>query len=126
MKIKMEQILGISAFCNALVGTKMKASNSFLILDIMEKIKAPIENFEKIKKEVVDKYVEKNDEGSPVVKNNMIQLKKDLIQEFEKEMEELILTEIEIGEIEIPFSLVDAAEITPAELLQIKDFIKKD
>lgn len=116
IKLTGNNIMTITPVLRELVNKPFKGSISFKLMRLMKKIDEESKTLEGVRNNLLKKYGKKNQDG-------ILTIQEDKIEECNKELEELINTEIEINAEKIPVSAFEKIEITPAQALAIETII---
>jgi hypothetical protein len=83
------------------------------------------ESIETVQKQMLNKYGEKDEDGcfNSDEKGNFI-IKKDLINDYVKEMQTFLNEKIELNCSKIPMDILEKIELTPAQMMMIEDFVE--
>ncbi len=98
---------------NGLLRLKMNATVAFNIMEVITKIEPIIENFNKTRQNLIEKYGEK-------IEDDKIMIKEENKELWTKEIEELLNTEVEIDIKKINRKALDNLEIEPIKLIKLK------
>lgn len=115
MKVKIQDIVAAAPTIQKLSGISLPVKVSYNIARNLKKIQRELEPFEKARIELVRKHGNEDEEGKLVVKEENM-------QEFYKEMTELLEEEIEIDIRSIDIEGLAKIELSPTEM-QLIDFM---
>lgn len=121
MKIKLsnEKLLNTTGALQYLNNTKLPVKLAYAIRKNIQKINNEIKFYEEERQKLINLYGEKDKEGNlKVDKNNNIPIKKEFLEEWNREISELlsIENEIDIHMIKLDVLLNSNCELSPAEL----------
>lgn len=120
-----DSLLTIKPILQKLANTSMNAKEAFQVLKMLKLIDKEYESIETVQKQMLDKYGEKNENGNfnADEKGNFI-IKKDLINDYVKEMQTFLSEQVELNCSKIPMDILEKIELTPAQMMMIEDFIE--
>lgn len=124
IKVNLYNIISSNQIFNRLLKQEFNGRQAFLISRLMKAIGEEIDSYNKIKEEMIRKYAKKNEDGTNVVVNGIIQVMEEHEEQFSKELNELMLTTFEINAEPIPFDWLEEVKITPSEAYVLEPFIK--
>src|SRR5690625_4159840 len=119
MKLTVQDLYNLTKGLNDLLDKELSTSTSFTIARNHKKVSDEAKTAEELRKKIIEKYKDKeNEDGS-------IQLKKDKLDEYKKEIEELHEQEVDVDIKKI--KLDDLGEsIKPRTLGLLEKIIKED
>ena len=120
-----DSLLTIKPILQKLANTSMSAKEAFQVLKMLKLIDKEYESIETVQKQMLDKYGDRNEEGgfNSDEKGNFI-IKKDLINDYVKEMQTFLNEKIELSCSKIPMDILEKIELTPAQMMMIEDFVE--
>lgn len=116
---------------NSLIDQDINAGIAFKLTRVIKELSSAVEDKVKIEKRILDKYVEKDADGNPVMpkdeSGNTIEnsVKITNVDEFSREMNDLLNQEIEIGHTKIKFEDLNLKTAKVKDLLKI-EFLFED
>ena len=120
-----DSLLTIKPILQKLANTSMSAKEAFQVLKMLKLIDKEYESIETVQKQMLDKYGEKDEDGcfNSDEKGNFI-IKKDLINDYVKEMQTFLNEKVELNCSKIPMNILEKIELTPAQMMMIEDFVE--
>jgi len=94
---------------------KLPAEVAFKLAKLYNTLNTQYDIFKRQKDWLFNTYAEKDENGTILVKNNNIQIKPDLITEFNERVKELLSTECDLGIDKVKLNLKDVPKITSVE-----------
>lgn len=119
------EILSSVSFFNDLSQQKLRARTAFKVAKILRLLEAEIVNFETAKQAIFNKYGEKDDDGNFINKDNMIVVKPELADDYNREATELLDTKIEIQAEPLTLEELEDTNFAPEDIRNIVNFIKE-
>ena len=103
---------------------KFPARTSFKIARIISKLREEVENFNKIRNDIFIKYGEIDSQGKVKLDNRgAIKVKQECQEQFNQEVSDLLLTEIEIAAEPLKIEELQNISISPNKLATLNNFI---
>ena len=104
----------------------MRAKTAFKMARIIRAIESELENFNKARQSLLNKYGEKDDNGQLITnKDGNYIISPDKIDIYNGEIQELLVTTIELNIEPIEIEELEQLEFTPNLAYQIDNYIKK-
>ena len=128
IKVNINTLIIIKPILQELANIKMPAKQSFKILHILKAADAEYAFIEKVQQKMILDYGKKDSNGDPILnlENHSYIIAEEHYATFEKEMSELLATEIELDCGKIDIELLDNINLSPNQLLAIEPFIELD
>ena len=124
IKITLNTILNSQEIFRQLATTPMKAKTAFKIARIIKNAENELEIFNKTRNELLNKYAQRNDDGTYVTtENNEIIIDPQKIDECNEDFTNLLNTTIEWTVEKIKIEELENAELTPQQINLINDFL---
>ncbi|MCC7575003.1 hypothetical protein KO361_05405 [Candidatus Woesearchaeota archaeon] len=120
MKLKNRVVIEAIPALNNLSDVKLPVKTSYVIAKNIRELSKILEDIEKIKKQVFDKWVEKDKDGNPISEGNkegVFKLKKN--NEFNKEMNELLDIENDVNISTVTLDDLEGVDLTPGTIMSI-------
>lgn len=104
---------------------KMAAATAYKAARLLDQITKEYNLYQKSRTELIEKYSEKDENGRMKVENDNAVLQKGMIPIFERELQDLLNTELEFNC--SPFSLheLEHLEFTPGQMYMLQKFIEE-
>ena len=120
-----DSLLTIKPILQKLANTSMSAKEAFQVLKMLKLIDKEYESIETVQRQMLDKYGEKGEDGDFIFddKGNFI-IKKDLINDYVKEMQTFLNEKIELNCSKMSMDILEKIELTPAQMMMIEDFVE--
>lgn len=121
-----DSLLMIKPILQKLANTSMSAKEAFQVLKMLKLVDKEYESIETVQKKMLDKYGDRDEDGGFNFdeKGNFI-IKKELINDYVKEMQTFFGEKIELNCSKIPINILNEIELTPTQLLAIENFIEE-
>lgn len=123
--ITLEQLVNSTEGLKGLSEKPLKARCAYAVGKIIKAADAEMSNFNETRMELIKKYGEKREDGElNSDANGNVMIPVELREEFNKEMQELLDTPVEINANKIKLDDIKNVEFTPAEMAQLDEFIE--
>ena len=126
MILTVYDIVSANSILTKILNHPFTAKQSFIISRTLRSLLIEVENFEKVREEVIKNYAEKDDNGNIIITNGQVKIRDNRLDIFQKEIEELLHTEINIDIKPIPLEWLNDIIITPQEMLILEPFLEID
>jgi len=127
INITIQNMLDSMSIFNELATQKLPARTAFKVNKLIKAISKEYESFEVARQQLIDTYGEKNEDGSfKTDENNNILVKVDKQNEFMRELEALVQTEIELNAPKLKFEEIEGTDFTPIQMGFIDCFLEED
>jgi hypothetical protein len=104
--------------------SKIPVKTAFKLKGVMKTVQAEFEKYEDCRKEALDKYGTRDDDGKLLVDdNNNVRLEGENLQAFAKELSELTNMEIQIDSLSVD-ELGDDCGLTTEDFIYLEDIIR--
>lgn len=124
IKVKINDLLNSTEALQKLAGTELKAKLSWQVSRILKAADAEIQSFNETRMNVIKKYGEKDENGELVTDENQnCKIAENNVAEFSNELNELMMSEVEINANKLDINSLEDKEFTPAEMAQLEIFI---
>lgn len=129
MKLTVMQISQAYAACLKIKDEKFNIKTSYKLLKLATELEEELKNVEKMSKELLLKYCKKDSNGEPIItqteEGESVNILEENKEEFQKEINELNLIEVEIKDYNFDFKDFENLSITISELNGLIPFIKE-
>ena len=127
IKIKLEQLINSSEGLKGLGQKSLKARSAYAVAKILKAADAEMTTFNETRMELIKKYGEK-DENDELKQddNGNVRILPEGLADFNKELNELLQSEVEISANKIQMNDIGDVEFTPTEMAQLEEFIEFD
>lgn len=102
----------------------LKAKTAYVVAKLIKAADAEMTNFNEIRFNLIDKYGEKDENGEFKTDGNNVILKKETVDDFNKELRELLNTSITFNVNKLNLDDLESINFTPAEMIQLEPFIE--
>lgn len=127
IKVKLEDLVNATDGLKGLSQKQLKARCAYAVGKILKSADAEIQSFNETRMELIKKYGEKDENGElKTEENGNVRIPPEGLNDFSKELRELLDTEIEISANKIKMDDIGEVEFTPAEMAQLENFIEFD
>lgn len=127
MKLKNKVIIDAVPALNSLSETKLPVKTSYIVAKNISELSKLLEDINKIKDGIIDKWMEKDKNGNPIKSGEQegsFKLKKD--NKYHKEMEELFEIENEVKITKVKLDDLGDIDISPGTLISLDWMIEED
>lgn len=124
IKVKLIDLLNSASILQRLTAIDFKAKTSWQIYKLIAAAEKEMNAFQDTRMKVVQKYAEKDENGEMVVKNDEYKIPDDQMENFTNEINELLMSEVELNASPIPLEDLDAANFKPTEMIIMEPFLK--
>lgn len=127
IKVKLEDLVNATDGLKGLSQKQLKARCAYAVGKILKSADAEIQSFNETRMELIKKYGEKDENGElKTEENGNVRIPPEGLNDFSKELRELLDTEVEISANKIKMDDIGEVEFTPAEMAQLENFIEFD
>lgn len=127
INITLEQLVNSTEGLRGLSQKTLKARPAYAVAKILKAAEAEITSFNETRMNLIRKYGEKNENNELKSDDNgNVRIPPEVLDDFNKELQELLGTEIEINANKIRIDDIGDVEFTAAEMAQLDDFIEFD
>ncbi len=102
----------------------LKAKTAYVVAKLIKAADAEMANFNEIRFNLIDKYGEKDENGEFKTDGNNVILKKETVDDFNKELRELLNTSLTFNVNKLNLDDLESINFTPAEMIQLEPFIE--
>ena len=125
--ITLEQLINSTDGLKGLSQKPLKARSAYAVSKILKAADAEMTSFNETRMELIKKYGEKGEDGElKSDENGNVHILPESLETFNKELQDLLKTEVEISASKIRIEDIDDVEFTAAEMAQLDDFIEFD
>lgn len=127
MKLSNERIVNDANVLGAISQKNLPIKVSYAIAKNIAKIEAEIKVYNKERQKLIEKYSVKDEEGKPLIEDNSIKIAPEHIEDWNRDIKELleIENEIDIHKIQLHTLINSNCDFTPAELMLIDYMIEE-
>ena len=124
IKVKLIDLLNSASVLQRLTTIDFKAKTSWQLYKLISAAEKEIGTFQDTRMKVVQKYAEKDENGEMIVNENEYKIADGQIEAFTNEINELLMSEVELNVSPIPLEDLDAADFKPTEMVIMEPFLK--
>ena len=126
IEITISEILGSEAALSMLSAQKLPASAAFKIARLIKAIREEMTTINESRVEIANRYGEHDESGKLKIDpdKGSVSIPQEKLNDFVREMEELLMQKISLNASPIPVSTLDNTEMTPQEAEQIYPFLE--
>ena len=122
--VKISDLLNSTEALQKLANKELKAKLAWTISRLLKAAEAEIQNFNDTRMNLIRKYGEKDENGELITdEGGNCKIIAETVEDFNKELNELINTEIEINANKINIGLLENIDFTPAEMAILEPFV---
>lgn len=126
IEIEMRDMLNSMEVLQKLSNKSLKTKVAFQLARIIREVNKEYELFQNSREKLIVKYAEQDENGQPKVnEQNNYQIIPNKINEFNKEIQELLDSHIEINAEPIYIDDIEDLNFTPTEMMMLMSFIKE-
>lgn len=122
--VTLKDILNSKTTFQKIGSTNMKITSAYKIARLLREIEKEKEFFENIRKKIIYKYCQRNEDGTVKMSDGNIVLQPSQIENFNQEMNELMNTSINLNAEKITIEDIESPELTPAQIADIFPFLQ--
>ena len=123
----LEQLLNSTDGLKGLSQKQLKARSAYAVSKILKAADAEMTTFNDTRMELIKKYGEKDENGElKRDEQDNVHIVDDMLPTFNKELQELLNTSVDINANKIRIEDIGDVEFTPAEMAQLDEFIEFD
>ena len=124
ISITLEQLVNSTEGLRELSQKTLKARPAYAVAKILKAAEAEMTGFNDTRMNLIKKYGEKKDDGElNTDENGNVHIASESLADFNKELQELLDTRIEINANKIRIEDIGDVNFTPAEMAQLDNFI---
>lgn len=126
IEVTLNEVLNSIGAFRSLSEQKIPAKAAFQIARLIRELDKENKTFDESRVKALQEYGERdeNDEIKTTPEGNVI-LKPDKIEEYNNKIQELLDTQIQVNAEKISLSLLENAEVSPVEILNLEPFIEE-
>lgn len=122
--ITLEELINSSEGLKELSRKSLKARSAYAVGKILKAADNEITSFNETRAELIKKYGEKRDDGElNTDEEGNVRIIPESLETFNKELQELLETSVEINANKINGYDIEDVQFTPAEMVQLESFI---
>ena len=126
IKLKLNELLNATDALQTLSKKSLQARPAFQVVRLLKAADKEIQEFNDIRVKVVNQYGDKDENGELITdENGNCHIAPEHINEFNKELNDLLNTEIEINANMLSLSDLEELEFTPSDLALLEPFIEE-
>jgi hypothetical protein len=127
ISITLEQLINSTDGLKGLSQKQLKARSAYAVSKILKAADAEMNTFNETRMELIKKYGEKDETGElKSDEQGNVHIIDEMLSTFNKELQELLNTTVDINANKIKIEDIGDVEFTPAEMAQLDDFIEFD
>lgn len=126
IKLKLNELLNATDALQTLSKKSLQARPAFQVVRLLKAADKEIQEFNDIRVKVVNQYGDKDENGELITdENGNCHIAPEHINEFNKELNDLLNTEIEINANMLSLGDLEELEFTPSDLALLEPFIEE-
>lgn len=126
IKLKLNELLNATDALQTLSKKSLQARPAFQVVRLLKAADKEIQEFNEIRVKVVNQYGDKDENGELITdENGNCHIAPEHINEFNKELNDLLNTEIEINANMLSLGDLEELEFTPSDLALLEPFIEE-
>ena len=123
MTVSIYDIISANPIFTKILQHEFTGKQSFIIGRILKALNNEAEMFNKTREEMLKKYAAVNEEGKIIVIDGNVKIREGEMGNFQKEINELLYTLLEINVNKIPLDWLENLKLTPQEMLILEPFL---
>lgn len=125
IKVSVRSLINSIPVMQKLATTEFRGKVAFQIGRILKRVEEEANLYDNARKALIYKYGETDENGELIVnENGSCTIKQEFIEDYNREVNELLDTEIEINAELINYNDLDGGNFTPQEVMMIESFIQ--
>ena len=125
--VKISDIINSTEILQKLAQQNFKAKLALSIARLLKQVEAEIQIFNTTRIDLVKKYGIKDENGELITDDSgNCTIEDNSLEVFNKELNELLNTEIEINANKIDINLLEECDFTPSEITALEPFLKEE
>ena len=125
MKVTLGTIALAQSTLSRLSGQSFRGRAAFVIAKLAKAINMEMEDFNAARDAILIKYADKDENNEPIIDNGQVHLSDENLTICNKEIQELLATEVEINSSPLAAEWFDDIDITPGEVEVLMAFIEE-
>lgn len=125
MKITLGTVALAQSTLSRLSGQPFRGRAAFVIAKLAKAINAEMEDFNAARDAILIKYADKDENNEPIIDKGQVHLSDENLAICNKEIQELLATEVEINSSPLTAEWFDDVDITPGEVEVLMAFIEE-
>ena len=127
IEVKLVDLVNSAEALKVLGDKPLRGKLAYKVGKVIQAVSNELELYDKARRELLNKYCEKDENGEIIVSGDgNVQIMKDNIPDYNKEIAILNDTQIELNAVTLDLEDFEDIEMTPKEMVQIDWVIKKD
>ena len=123
--MKITMLLDTKSIFDKIGQVKIAPRLAYKIMKFYKSVEVEEEFYNNKKNEIIALYAEKDENGQPIVENNIVKIVKDKIVDANKAMFELNNTEVETPSIKFTLDELEGIELSVADMYTLDAFIEE-
>ena len=124
IKVKISELLNSTETLQKLSQKDFKAKLAWSISRLLKSAENEIQGFNDTRMNLIKKYGEKDENGELITdENGNCKIEAGTVNDFNKELNELLDAEVEINANKIDFDLLGDIEFTPSDMAMLEPFV---
>ena len=128
IQLNMEQLMNSVDVIQKLINspTPLSAKISYQIIRIAREVENEYNLFQKSRTELIEKYAKKDENQKPILENDRYQIVPDEQEDFTKEYNEIMSSNIELNvePLALNDKVMEELKLTPLEWMKLEPFVK--
>ena len=124
--VKMADVVNSMEVLQKLAQQNFKAKLALSIARLLKQIEVEIQTFNTTRMDLIKKYGTKDENGELITdEEGNCKIDPESVETFNKELSDLLTTEIEINANKIDVELLDGCDFTPSEITALEPFLEE-
>ena len=126
IELTIREILDSIETLQLILDKPMKARLSYKVACIIEEVEKENTKYNNVRNELIKKYGKRDENNNLIEVNGQVTVPPEDIDDFNKELLELLNTQISIPLTSLDLSDIEEMELSPRQMIKIKKYIKKE
>ena len=123
MTVSIYDIISANPIFTKILQHEFTGKQSFIIGRILKTLNNEAEMFNKTREEMLKKYAAVDEDGKIIVIDGNVKIREGEMANFQKEINDLLYTLLEINVNKIPLDWLENLKLTPQEMLILEPFL---
>lgn len=123
MTVSIYDIISANPIFTKILQHEFTGKQSFIIGRILKTLNNEAEMFNKTREEMLKKYAAVDEDGKIIVIDGNVKIREGEMANFQKEINDLLYTLLEINANKIPLDWLENLKLTPQEMLILEPFL---
>lgn len=122
IKVTLEEIINATPALETIAKHSFNGVNAFKIARLIRELNKETELFETERRKLIEKYCERGEDGSILVKDNNIRIQSQYIENYNNTLMTMLASQVEINASPLSLDTLEMITLTPQEALSLEKF----